>query len=96
MKSEKKNWMKSLFAYASGEKKRLALSVLLSVLELLPPQAVIVSAMAPAISAASNLFFMENPSLFKFCIKRNLSVLLLQHFSSEKSISQVNARIFLL
>ena len=32
MKSEKKNWMKSLFAYASGEKKRLALSVLLSVL----------------------------------------------------------------
>ena len=32
MKSEKKNWMKSLFAYASGEKKRLALSVVLSVL----------------------------------------------------------------
>ena len=32
MKPEKKNWMKALFAYAKGEKKRLALSVLLSTL----------------------------------------------------------------
>ena len=32
MKPEKKNWMKALFAYAEGEKKRLALSVLLSTL----------------------------------------------------------------
>ena len=32
MKPEKKNWMKTLFAYAEGEKKRLALSVLLSTL----------------------------------------------------------------
>ena len=39
--------------------------------ELLPPQAVIVSAMAPAISAASNLFFMGNPSLFKFYFSQN-------------------------
>lgn len=31
MKSEKKSWMKSLFAYAEGEKKRMLLSVLLSV-----------------------------------------------------------------
>ena len=32
MKPEKKSWMKSLFAYAEGEQKRLALSVVLSVL----------------------------------------------------------------
>ena len=32
MKTEKKSWMKALFAYASGEKKRLALAVVLSVL----------------------------------------------------------------
>ena len=32
MKSEKKSWMKSLFAYAKGEQKRLALSVTLSML----------------------------------------------------------------
>ena len=32
MKPEKKSWMKALFAYAGGEKKRLALSVVLSVL----------------------------------------------------------------
>lgn len=31
MKSEKKSWMKFLFAYAEGEKKRMLLSVLLSV-----------------------------------------------------------------
>ena len=31
MKPEKKSWMKSLFAYAKGEEKRLALSVVLSV-----------------------------------------------------------------
>ena len=31
MKSEKRSWMKSLFAYAEGEKKRMLLSVLLSV-----------------------------------------------------------------
>ena len=31
MKTEKKSWMKALFAYADGEKKRLALSVILSV-----------------------------------------------------------------
>ena len=31
MKSEKKSWMKSLFAYAEGKKKRMLLSVLLSV-----------------------------------------------------------------
>ena len=32
MKSEKKSWLKALFAYAQGENKRLALSVVLSVL----------------------------------------------------------------
>lgn len=32
MKPEKKSWMKSLFAYAEGENKRLVLSVVLSVL----------------------------------------------------------------
>ena len=32
MKNEKKSWMQSLFAYAEGEKKRMALSVMLSVL----------------------------------------------------------------
>ena len=32
MKSEKKSWMKSLFAYAAGEEKRMVLSVILSVL----------------------------------------------------------------
>ena len=32
MKPEKKSWMKALFAYAQGENKRLALSVVLSVL----------------------------------------------------------------
>lgn len=32
MRSEKKSWMSSLFAYAEGEKKRLRLSVILSVL----------------------------------------------------------------
>ena len=32
MKNEKKSWMQSLFAYAEGEKKRMALSVVLSVL----------------------------------------------------------------
>ena len=32
MKSEKKSWMNALFAYAQGEKKRLLLSVVLSVL----------------------------------------------------------------
>ena len=32
MKPEKKSWVKALFAYAGGEKKRLALSVVLSVL----------------------------------------------------------------
>ena len=32
MKTEKKSWMKALLAYASGEKKRLALAVVLSVL----------------------------------------------------------------
>lgn len=31
MKPEKKSWMKSLFAYAEGETKRLGLSVVLSV-----------------------------------------------------------------
>lgn len=31
MKSEKKSWMKALFAYAQGEKKRLVWSVVLSV-----------------------------------------------------------------
>ena len=35
MKSEKKSWMRSLFAYAEGEKKRLALSVVLSVLSVM-------------------------------------------------------------
>ena len=32
MKTEKKSWMQALFAYAEGEKKRMALSVVLSVL----------------------------------------------------------------
>lgn len=32
MKTEKKSWMNSLFAYAEGEKKRMLLSVVLSVL----------------------------------------------------------------
>ena len=35
MKSEKKSWMNALFAYAQGEKKRLALSVILSVLSVM-------------------------------------------------------------
>ena len=35
MKSEKKSWMTALFAYAQGEKKRLALSVILSVLSVM-------------------------------------------------------------
>ena len=35
MRSEKKRWMNALFAYAAGEKKRLALSVVLSVLSVL-------------------------------------------------------------
>ena len=35
MKPEKKNWLHALFAYAGGEKKRLALSVVLSVLSVL-------------------------------------------------------------
>ena len=35
MKSEKKSWIRSLFAYAQGEKKKLALSVALSVLSVL-------------------------------------------------------------
>ena len=47
-------------------------ALLSSLPELLPPQAVIVSAMAPAISAASNLFFMGNPSLFNFTFHRTL------------------------
>ena len=35
MKAEKKSWMRALFAYAEGEKKRLALSVVLSVLSVM-------------------------------------------------------------
>lgn len=35
MKSEKKSWMKSLFAYAEGQRKKLILSVILSVLSVL-------------------------------------------------------------
>lgn len=35
MKEKKKSWMHSLFAYAQGEKKKLALSVVLSVLSVL-------------------------------------------------------------
>ena len=35
MKNEKKNWMHALFTYAQGEKKRLALSVVLSVLSVM-------------------------------------------------------------
>ena len=35
MKSEKKSWMGALFAYAGGEKKRLVLSVILSVLSVM-------------------------------------------------------------
>ena len=35
MKSEKKSWMNALFAYAEGEKKALALSVVLSVLSVM-------------------------------------------------------------
>lgn len=35
MKPEKKSWMNALFAYAEGERKRLALSVVLSVLSVM-------------------------------------------------------------
>ena len=34
MKTEKKSWMSSLFAYAEGEKKKMTLSVVLSVLSI--------------------------------------------------------------
>lgn len=36
MRSEKKSWIRSLLAYAQGEKKKLALSVLSVLLELAP------------------------------------------------------------
>ena len=35
MKPEKKSWMQTVFAYAGGEKKRMAWSVVLSVLSVL-------------------------------------------------------------
>lgn len=35
MRSEENSWMRSLFAYADGENKRLTLSVVLSVLSVM-------------------------------------------------------------
>ena len=35
MRSEKKSWVKLLFAYAEGERKQLALSVVLSMLSVM-------------------------------------------------------------
>ena len=66
------NQLNNAYLVAASRTRIAAGGALLSSLpELLPPQAVIVSAMAPAISAASNLFFMGNPSLFKFYFSQN-------------------------